>query len=87
VLAKEQEQYYAKLKTAFPSWSQDLLSGWVHGAVDEDMNRAPKRDMVTRAKHNEVYACGYLLSFALHRGIDAEEEHWFEYVPRLETLK
>lgn len=83
----EQEKYFAELKAKFPHWKPEFISGWVHGAVDETQRNQPESGYIRRAKKKDAYANGYLFAFALHRGVDAENEPWFEFVPRIEVLK
>ena len=77
---KEQEALYRDIHAVHPQWPPRFLSGYVHGAVDEENYRTPRSEMVHNAHDLDHYALGYLTGFAMRRGQDAETELWFDFV-------
>lgn len=76
---KEQEQLFLDLKTAHPTWSNQCLSGYAHGANDAARFARPKTIMRRR---RDEYALGYLTGFAMRSPYyeDVERESWFHFV-------
>jgi len=73
---QEQEKLFRKLRKEYAGWSSEFISGYVHGAQDESMFDRPHMDQT-----GDSYSTGYVVGFAVHRGIDATVEPWFAQVP------
>jgi hypothetical protein len=72
----EQEALFIQLRRRFPDWSSTFTSGYVHGASDEGDRRQPRKGYLGAARRHDEYALGYIVGFAIRRGIDAEQERW-----------
>ena len=79
----EQEALFKQLKEKHPGWTDRFASGYVAGAVAEEIRNSPDRLQVDAAHLIDHYALGYLLGFAIHRGSDVEQESWFGYISLL----
>ena len=80
---QDQEAFFANLKAAHPGWSPRFISGYIHGMQDEGKYKQPRHTYVREAGDLAHYALGYLLGFAMHRGIDCETESWYGFVGTL----
>jgi hypothetical protein len=74
----EQELLFASLRRDHPDWPVRLASGYVHGAHDEGLYDKPQ--VSTRHPRKDEYRLGYLVGFAVRRGLDAESEKWFRFI-------
>lgn len=77
---QEQEAMFTQLKALHPRWPDRFISGYVAGAQDEDNRPQPSAIYRQTAMELDHYALGYLLGFAIHRGVDAEQEPWFHLI-------
>jgi hypothetical protein len=73
----EQEALFKTLQTIYPHWQPQFCSGYVHGAADEGRRKFPQPLFLDA---EDDYEIGYLLGFAIHRGVDAEVEPWFSKI-------
>jgi hypothetical protein len=73
----DQEKLFKQLRSIHPQWPILFLSGYIHGVNDEESRACPLDAQIQKASELDRYGLGYLLGFAMHRGIDAEMEPWY----------